>query len=80
MIQPSVYFQMARALTLTKSKEQWVDVGVTEGCFPSPLTCGDRGGSLVFWVKPGDSFGYLFSSFEILKYHLQMLASKTDIW
>ena len=50
------------------AEQQWVELGVTAGCFPSPLTCSDQGATMAFWLRRAGSSGYVFSSYEEFKY------------
>ena len=43
---------MNSALTLDRTKSQWVDLGIhTEACMTRPETCGAAGGSISVWVN-----------------------------
>ena len=57
---------MNKALTLDKTKSQWVDLGIhTEACMTRPETCCAAGGAISVWLKvngcPGGSEGFISS-------------------
>ena len=40
------------ALSLDRTKRQWVDLGIhTEACMTRPETCGAAGGAVSLWVR-----------------------------
>ena len=49
----SFYFtQVNSALTLNRTNNQWVDLGIhTEACMTRPETCGAAGGAISLWIN-----------------------------
>ena len=52
VIQYSDMFQVNSAVSINKTRSQWVDLGIhTEACMSQPETCGAAGGAISMWVN-----------------------------
>ena len=48
-------YQVNCALSLNRSRSQWVDLGIhTEACMTRPQTCGAAGGAISVWINIAD--------------------------
>ena len=44
--------QVNSAVSLDRTREQWVDLGIMEkACITRPETCGAAGGAVSFWIR-----------------------------
>ena len=47
-----ILFQVKSAISLDRTRKQWVDLGVLkEACITRPETCGAAGGAITLWIR-----------------------------
>ena len=47
-----IFWQVNCALSLNRTRNQWVDLGIhTETCITRPETCGAAGGAISLWIN-----------------------------